>query len=123
VLRNWIHFTEAIRSNDSPKRDIVILNQVTNHSICTTLAQLAVQVDASTRIRETSDFEDIALGVQSLAGDVVKRGLGFWRKNRTAGLEIDCRSSLRCVVVERRDALVGRDDYTPQTTSAVNFKT
>src|ERR687891_106285 len=42
VLRNGLHFTIAIRRNNSSQWDIVVLDQVTNDGISTTLAQRTI---------------------------------------------------------------------------------
>src|SRR5687767_9522310 len=39
VLRNRIHFTVAVRRYDATQRNVVVLNQVTNDGISTTLTQ------------------------------------------------------------------------------------
>src|SRR5690349_1477236 len=51
VLRNGIHLAITIRRDDATQRNLVVLNEVTNDSISTTLAQLPIEVDAATRIR------------------------------------------------------------------------
>src|SRR4029079_14069378 len=78
ILCNRIHFTVAIRRHDSAQWNVVVLNEVTNHCISTTLAQLTIQVYAAARVGETGNLEHIALSVQSLAGNVVQRCLRFW---------------------------------------------
>src|SRR5215213_5867646 len=75
VLPHWIHFTVAVRRHDSAQRNVVVLNEVTNHCISTTLAQLAIHVYAAARIRKTGNLKHVAFRVQSLARNVVQRGL------------------------------------------------
>ena len=43
----------ALKLVEEQDWDIVVLDQVTNHSIRTTLAQLAIEIDAATRVSET----------------------------------------------------------------------
>src|ERR1043166_7341291 len=89
VLRHWIHFAITIRRDDATQRNLMVLNEVTNDSISTTLAQLPIEVDAATRIRITGNFEHVTFRIHRLAGELVQSRLRIRRKHRTAGLEID----------------------------------
>ena len=48
VLGNRVQLAIAERRNDATQRNAVVLDEVTNNGIRTTLAQLTVEVDAST---------------------------------------------------------------------------
>src|SRR5689334_22005416 len=75
VFRNWICFAVAIRRHDPAQRNLVVLNQVPNDGIGTTLAQLAIQVDAASRIRVARNLEHVALGIHRLAGNAIESRL------------------------------------------------
>jgi len=110
VFRNGIHLAITIRGDDATQRNLVVLNEVTDNSIRTTLAQLAIEVDAAARIRITGNLEHVTFRVHRLAGELVQSRLRIRREHCTAGLEVDSSSVLRLIVVERRDALVGGVD-------------
>src|ERR1051325_1572571 len=86
------------------------LNQVTNHSICTALAQLAVKVDTSPRVSVTGNLEHITFCIERLACKVVEYRLRLRRKHRTTTLKNHRSSILRRVVIQSRDALVSGVD-------------
>src|SRR6185369_5374202 len=75
VFRHWIHLAITIRRHDPAQRNVVVLDQVPNNRVGTTLAELAIQVDAASRIRITGNFEHVAFRVHRLAGNSIERRL------------------------------------------------
>src|SRR5215212_2347476 len=73
VLRNRIHFTIAVRRHDATQRNAVVLDQVANDGVSTTLAQLAIKVDAASCIGKARNLKHVTLGVHRLAGNAIKR--------------------------------------------------
>src|ERR1044072_3429496 len=86
------------------------LNQVTNHSICTALAQLAVKVDTSPRGRVTGNLAHITFCIESLVFKCVEYRLRLSRHHRTTTLKTHRSSILQRVVIQSRDALVSGVD-------------
>src|SRR4029079_16896441 len=77
VVGYRIGFTEPIRGHDTTKRNLVVLNQVTNDRVGATLTQLAIAFGGAGGVGKAGDLEHIALGVERLGRDRVQLGLGI----------------------------------------------
>src|ERR1051325_6343954 len=110
VISDSIRLAVAVRRDDASQRNLVILNEVANDGIGALLAQATILLDAAGRIGKAGNFDDEALGALRLFGDSIKLSFSGGREHGAVDAEIDRHRVLHDVIVERRDAFVGRVD-------------